>query len=86
MFKTVADLVEYYKKNSLPFPPSNDRVLLIQSCKRPTWILKRHDIKIDTKKMLGTGNFCVVYFGVLYKRREVAVKVCHEAVNDRKSL
>lgn len=84
VFPTVCDLVEYYKQNYLPLPEPNNKVTLGNPCKRPKWILKRHNLEVEANQLLGSGNFCDVYKGKFNKRRAVAIKICHTAAHDDK--
>ncbi|WKX89942.1 hypothetical protein Q1695_009074 [Nippostrongylus brasiliensis] len=50
---------------------------------RPTWLIKHENVTFDKEKdLLGKGNFCNVYKGILSRTPEekivVAVKICHE--------
>ncbi|KAK6727314.1 hypothetical protein RB195_005173 [Necator americanus] len=76
-FKRIQDLLNYYKKHSLP-----GNAKLRHAKARPSWIIKHESVVFDrTKDLIGTGNFSYVFKGIYFRTHEekitVAIKVSH---------
>ncbi|XGW22637.1 hypothetical protein V3C99_005113 [Haemonchus contortus] len=77
-FAQVAELINYYRDHKLP-----GHARLTHGITRPTWLIKHEHVSFDKEKdLLGKGNFCNVYKGILTRTPDekitVAVKICHE--------
>ncbi|EGT38798.1 CBN-KIN-24 protein [Caenorhabditis brenneri] len=85
-FKTVTDLINYYRHHRLAC-----KIRLAKHIKRPSWQLRNYQVVFDESGRLGAGNFCVVYKGkhVNKEGKEVnvaAIKVSKDTGNESAAL